>query len=79
MLQQAEATWLVEQQAQQQQLARQSRRQLGFKFHVIPYVASSILMVFINLQTTPRYFWSIFPVLGWGVGVALHGLCISKK
>ncbi len=78
-LQQAEQAWLVEQQAKQLQSVRQSRRQLGFKLHVIPYVAVSILLIFLNLKTTPRYFWSVFPIMGWGVGVLAHGVCIHRK
>jgi hypothetical protein len=78
-LQQAEASWLAEQQSQQMQAIRQSRRQLGFKLHLIPYLAVCILLVFINLKTTPRYFWSGFPILGWGVGVLIHGVLVHGK
>ncbi|MES1025718.1 2TM domain-containing protein [Gloeocapsa sp. BRSZ] len=78
-LQQAETSWLTEQQAQKAQAVQQARSQLGFKLHVIPYLAVSILLIFLNLKTAPRYFWSVFPVLGWGVGVLIHGVCVRSK
>lgn len=75
ILQQAERAWLTERQVQQ----RQARYRLGFKLHLIPYIVTSAFLVLLNLATTPRIYWSIYPVLGWGLGVAIHGACISGK
>jgi len=33
----------------------------------------SIFFILLNLATTD-YFWAIFPILGWGIGVAFHGI-----
>jgi hypothetical protein len=33
----------------------------------------SVFFVFLNLVTSD-YFWAIFPILGWGIGVAFHGM-----
>ena len=33
----------------------------------------SVFFIMINLFTTD-YFWAIFPILGWGIGVAFHGI-----
>ncbi|NJO79319.1 MAG: 2TM domain-containing protein [Cyanobacteria bacterium RM1_2_2] len=79
ILQKSQQVWLDEQKLKQRQAVQHSRRQLGFKLHLIPYLAISILLVFINLKTTPRYFWSVFPILGWGVGVLGHGMCVHSK
>lgn len=78
-VQKAQQAWLAERQLQQKQAICQSRRQLGFKLHLIPYLVFSILLVSINLKTTPRYFWSVFPILGWGVGVLIHGVCVHRR
>ena len=33
----------------------------------------SVFFIMINLFTTD-YFWAIFPILVWGIGVAFHGI-----
>ena len=45
----------------------------GFFIHASVYVAVMILLVVINLLTSPGTVWSIWPLLGWGLAVALHG------
>jgi len=75
LLHQAEQSWLLEQQSQR----RQAGYRLGFQLHLIPYLIVSVLMVLLNLSTTPRIFWSIYPIFGWGIGVTAHGLCIARK
>lgn len=44
-----------------------------FYGHVISWVVMSVFFILLNLATTD-YFWAIFPILGWGIGVALHGI-----
>jgi 2TM domain len=78
-LEKAEQQWLLQREATQKQAKVQSRRRLGFQLHLIPYLATSVFMVLLNLTTTPRCFWSIYPILGWGLGVTLHGVCIYRK
>jgi 2TM domain-containing protein len=36
-------------------------------------------LIVVNLLTYPRYFWAIWPAIGWGSGVALHGLRVFDK
>lgn len=45
----------------------------GFVVHATVYVMVMILLVAINLLTTPETIWSIWPFLGWGIAVGLHG------
>ncbi|NKB75572.1 MAG: helix-turn-helix domain-containing protein [Gammaproteobacteria bacterium] len=45
----------------------------GFYNHVIQYAAVMLLLLVINLFTSPGYLWVIWPALGWGVGVVIHG------
>ncbi len=72
-LEKAEKTWLEQQQARQKQA---KRRKAFIRFHLIPYLAVSTFLVLLNLATTPRHFWSIYPILGWGLGVTIDGSCI---
>jgi transcriptional regulator with XRE-family HTH domain len=46
----------------------------GFYVHASQYLVVMAFLIIINLVATPRFFWAIFPILGWGVGVAFHGL-----
>lgn len=44
-----------------------------FYTHVITWVLMSVMFITFNLFTTD-YFWAIFPILAWGIGVAFHGI-----
>ena len=48
----------------------------GFNIHLILYVAVNLLLVFIWAVSGFGYFWPIWPILGWGIAVALHGWMI---
>jgi hypothetical protein len=74
-LEKAEKTWLQRRETSQK---RAKRKNAFIRFHLIPYLAVSVFLVLLNLATTPRYFWSIYPILGWGLGVTIDGLCINS-
>lgn len=44
-----------------------------FYSHVTSWVVLSVFFILLNLATTD-YFWAIFPILAWGIGVAFHGI-----
>lgn len=48
--------------------------QLAFRLHLIVYLAVSALMVLIWVVAGAGAFWPIWPVVGWGIGVAVHGV-----
>ncbi|MEM9303671.1 MAG: 2TM domain-containing protein [Pseudomonadota bacterium] len=43
-----------------------------FYAHLVSYVAVSVFLFAINMLTSPGFFWFLFPVLGWGIGIAIH-------
>lgn len=47
---------------------------LGFYIHLSVYAAVSVLCAIINIATSPGYFWFLWVVLGWGIGIAFHFL-----
>jgi len=47
---------------------------LGFVMHLACYVVVNIFLVALNLATSPGYFWAKWAMLGWGIGLALHGV-----
>lgn len=40
--------------------------------HVALYVATMVVLLFLNGATTPDRWWSLWPAWGWGIAVALH-------
>jgi uncharacterized protein DUF1707/2TM domain-containing protein len=53
---------------------RQARRRKDFHAHLAPYVMVNLLLVVIWALTGAGYFWPIWPLLGWGVGLAAHAM-----
>ena len=45
-----------------------------FYKHLLTYVFTIILLFFINLITSPQYFWVMWPAMGWGIGIAIHAI-----
>lgn len=45
----------------------------GFLVHAVVYAAVMLLLLIINLLTSPGNLWVIWPLLGWGLAVTLHG------
>ena len=48
----------------------------GFYFHLITYIVINAVLVVINLLTSPEYLWFIWPIIGWGVGLVIHGFSV---
>ena len=42
---------------------------LGFKIHFAAYVAVNLLLVIINLLTTPHLLWFYWPLIELGIGL----------
>ncbi len=49
-----------------------SRRRGEFRTHLAVYVLVNAMLIVIWAVTSAGSFWPIFPMLGWGVGLALH-------
>lgn len=56
---------------ERQRAIRRIRARRGFWTHVAIYVAVNALLVVVWAMTGAGYFWPIWPILGWGLGVAL--------
>lgn len=44
-----------------------------FRNHVVVYVVVNAALVVIWAVTGVGYFWPIWPIVGWGIGLLLHG------
>lgn len=51
---------------------KRAKAKLGFYIHATVYVLVTVFQIGINSFTTPDEVWSIFPALGWGIGLTAH-------
>ena len=49
------------------------RAKRGFKIHVAIYLLVNALIVVVWASSGAAYFWPIWAMLGWGIGLAFHG------
>ena len=49
---------------------------IGFYVHLAVYLGVNVLLIVINLTTSPRSLWFIWPLFGWGIGLLFHGMSI---
>jgi hypothetical protein len=65
---------------EQQDLERIARRRAGAKFgfmiHLTVFVCVNAFLFFVNQRTTPGVSWFAFPLGGWAIGLAVHGLVV---
>lgn len=69
-LKKAKQVWREQQQTRQNQIRKRNK---FIKFHLAPYLSVSFFLVMLNLVTSPQELWSVYPILGWGLGVGLDG------
>lgn len=55
---------------------RYVRRLVGFYAHLAAFVGVNVMLVGINLLTSPGVFWAIWPILGWGVKLVGHTVAV---
>jgi adenylate cyclase len=48
------------------------REKRAFGLHAAVYVAVNLLLIAVWAITSRGYFWPIWPVLGWGLGLGIH-------
>jgi hypothetical protein len=62
----------------QDTIERQARRRAGAKMgwyiHAGVYIAVNLLLAAVSAMSGRN--WAIFPALGWGLGLAIHGIVV---
>lgn len=48
----------------------------SFYQHLIGYALTMALLAVINWIVTPDYWWVVWPMLGWGIGIVSHAISI---
>ena len=46
----------------------------GFYIHLTVYAIVNLGLFFINMITSPETLWFIWPLMGWGIAIALHAV-----
>ena len=61
---------------QRDRAIRRIRAKQAFRVHVAVYLTVDALLVAIWAFVSVGYFWPIWPILGWGVGVVAHAVSV---
>jgi hypothetical protein len=66
-----EAASRTEDELREQAIA-QLKKKRDFRTHIFIYVLVNAMLVVIWAVTGAEFFWPIFPIVGWGIGVAAN-------
>jgi hypothetical protein len=55
---------------------RRAGAKLGLYIHAAVYVAVNTFLAVVQLQTTPQVHWNLWPLAGWGLGLAIHAAVV---
>jgi len=47
---------------------------MSFYTHLVVYLVVITMLTILNLTVAGDYFWAMWPMIGWGSGLILHGL-----
>lgn len=57
-----------------QRAKEHAEAKFGFYVHLVFFIVVNIVLVIVNMSTSPEYLWFIWPLMGWGIGVCFHAL-----
>lgn len=64
----------------QDEIERRARRnvgaRMGFAIHASAYVLVNAGLIAVATLRSDGAHWPLFPALGWGIGLAIHGLAV---
>jgi two-component system LytT family sensor kinase len=49
------------------------KKKKDFLQNLVYWALFSVFFIFLNMRTSPGFFWAIFPIAGWGLGVLIQG------
>jgi hypothetical protein len=54
------------------------KKKRDFAAHLLAYVLVNAFLVVLWFATGHGFFWPVFPLLGWGIGLVFHGLDVYR-
>ena len=61
-----------------EQAVRRIRAKQSFTIHLTVYIVVNIALVVVWAMTSRDYFWPIWPMFGWAIGLFFHGYGVYK-
>ncbi len=55
---------------------RRAGAKLGLYIHASVYVVVNAFLAVAQMQTTPQIHWNLWPLAGWGLGLAIHATVV---
>jgi hypothetical protein len=55
------------------------RKKSDFGAHLLAYVLVNAFFVGIWAMTGAHFFWPVFPIMGWGIGVAFNAWDVYRR
>jgi hypothetical protein len=55
---------------------RRVSARIGLYIHATVYIVVNGFLALVQSQTTPGILWSLWPLAGWGVALAIHGAVV---
>lgn len=55
---------------------KQVKKKKGFFIHLAVFLSTALFFFLMNVATSPGDWWWFFPMLPWGIGLAIHYLVI---
>ncbi len=62
-----------------QQAITRLRKRTDFHAHLLAYVLVNAFLVAIWAVSGQGFFWPIFPIMGWGIGVAFNAWDVYRR
>lgn len=57
----------------------QLRERRDFYIHLTIYLAVNAMLIVVWIWNDPReFFWPVFPLVGWGIGIAVHAFTVFR-
>lgn len=66
----------MDEQARYEEAKKRVTELKEFYHHIVVYLIVNAILFFINIMTSPGYLWFLWPLLGWGIGIAFHALSV---
>lgn len=48
------------------------KSKIGFMVNLTAYSVVNTVLAAVNLIFVPQFIWCVFPIIGWGIGLAMH-------
>lgn len=58
---------------------RRLKEKADFRIHLVIYALVNGMLVIIWAMTGASFFWPVFPIAGWGIGLVAHAMDVYWK